>query len=241
MDDRSIAEEIVLKRLAKICFLWGLICDDKIQDTCGKELEVILSKDIEPYEAIMELVNSIENEEIKNKLRKRIINIGSDFVISQDSLDIFVYTGIAVVDISKDIAIIKASLGINPSELCVYFDITKVELYKYIKCGYTETEDKSLFRKIKRLLDISKLWNSVDKFPAKMYYKKAIDILIDKNLTNEDIVRILSSFIKKEKQKSNLEQLLEKQGIDMSTLPSQDEQFDLITGKSNFFGDLESE
>ena len=143
-------------------------------------------------------------------------------------------------DFDLAIATIKASLGLSITDLSTCLATSRQTIYTWIRKKNTPHQEN--IERLTSLYQVAERWQLLSPLPAKEFYTKIGELLMpgfDVDKVVEALGDALHSPKTQPRQKSNFEQLLEKHGIDINTLPSQDEQFDLMTGKSNFFGEFD--
>ncbi len=145
-------------------------------------------------------------------------------------------------DAGEVIATIRASLGLSITELAKAASVSRQTIYAWIR---GENEPQATKRRtLVALYYIACQWNELSSQPAKEYVPTIQDLL-KPDIAPEHVVSKLreahKSGPRRGLRKAGMAALLAKHNIDIENLPDQDEQFDLMTGKADAFGDYDEQ
>lgn len=139
-------------------------------------------------------------------------------------------------DINLTIATIKTAMGIGVRELSECLGVKRKNVYQWIR-GQQYPGIKNS-QKLKVISDVSILWMDFTNEPAKNVCPDVIKLLTNDTSVAGIFLTLRNRYKTNKRKKSNFEKTLEKNNIDINSLSNNNEQFDILTGKSNFFEEL---
>lgn len=145
-------------------------------------------------------------------------------------------------DYGQAIAMIRASLGLSITELAKAASVKRQTVYAWIRGENAPQEAKR--KRLTELYYISGEWNKLSSESAKEHIP-VIGEWMAPNFKVEEIVSRLRNAARsrpvQDRRQSGLSALLAQHNINIDDLPDQDEQFDLMTGKADAFGDIDEQ